>query len=156
MLQPDERLWHRSPTIWILIWVSPLTNHPTNKHLCLLQPSLTLIDARTRDTGPGTSELQMRFGLSSGVVTAGTYLDELAATVPAIMPYDNGTCSSHLPLYCPSSGVLRCERSRFQLFGDTVNVSKGNVPLLFLSILCDIFLTHLIDCRMYGTNWYRE
>ena len=69
--------------------------------------------------GPGTGDLRMRFGLHSGPGECD--LCRFRRAMPYLMV-------SFLLIVCSVStvtaGVLRGEKSRFQLFGDTVNTAS--------------------------------
>jgi len=76
--------------------------------------------------GPDTAELSMRFGLHSGPVIVRALFIGTSAIILGLLHFWIGCGLSKLML-CPlvfflngqKAGVLRGERSRFQLFGDT-------------------------------------
>jgi hypothetical protein len=72
--------------------------------------------------GPDTADLTMRIGLHSGPGAFSVYGCRSGChLVPAILTLDGVICSLSVPV---TAGVLRGERARFQLFGDTMNTAR--------------------------------
>ena len=67
--------------------------------------------------GPDTSDLSIRIGLHSGPVTGKSTFSHRLLPCPAPVSY------IFLVLWHFIAGVLRGQRARFQLFGDTMNVA---------------------------------
>lgn len=80
----------------------------------------------TTQLGPDTEELMLRVGLHSGPVTAGKcdMCICVDANTAAILWYYTLQLMSFLYFSCHLQGVIRSDKSRFQLFGDTMNTGK--------------------------------
>ena len=116
---------------------------------CLIRTTV-LTKQLEQTLGPGTAELAMRIGIHSGSVTAGTFPSFAWLTRPqfvvSIGSHSHTRFVRIYPTLC--SGVLRSQKARFQLFGDTyvsflidgpcwiINVEQLNSHFLF-SILQD-------------------
>jgi class 3 adenylate cyclase len=72
--------------------------------------------------GPDTADLTMRVGLHSGPGMLSVYCCRSGCClVPAILTLHGVICSHSITV---TAGVLRGERARFQLFGDTMNTAR--------------------------------
>jgi hypothetical protein len=85
----------------------------------LMRLEVLLIVSTQTTLGPDTGDLTLRIGLHSGPVTA---VSCNVTAVRILVTHDRFLTFTSVNF---GKGVLRGERSRFQLFGDTVNTGMS-------------------------------